>query len=385
VRADVRFLPFKDGSVRSVEAYHLLEHFDAAHARVVLWECNRVLSPEGTMVLETPDTEKAFKRLLASDRREYHAKLQWIYGIDSPGLGHKTGFTKTLLESILRETSFDKVVFETPKTHTYEPGLRVICRKREPDSEIERAIARAINALVLDRRFDDSHVLIPLREELVKLSKSSSRVDPSVLSRACVLNPMVALALQSAAEHGGQSPSAGFRMEVMKRLGEQKLNEKAFTLWKKSVKTRGDMREFDEFAERLSRDVGVCLRDAGNDMDALAYVLSLPPSPVMLMSHALVSCEGQRTTGHGIKLYASYDYADARKAFDDALATNPQNFVAAWNSARLLANSDGKSSEAKEAYRRAAKLAPKILRDVVTSESEAYENSGSAPNVPFSY
>jgi len=383
VRADAMFLPFRDGSVVSIEADQLLEHFDGAHARIVLWECNRVLAANGTLVIETPDIEKAFKRLSSSDSRRHDAELQWIYGIDSPGLGHKTGFTKASLRSILKESSFGQIAFEAPRTHTYEPGLRATCAKREPEHGLDAAIARTINSLALDRQFDDSFVLIPLREELARLSRSSIEADSRFFSRACILNPQVALALQSAIWHGTPNEPDGVQTEVMKSLRQQRLHEKAFTLWKKSVKLRGDRKEFEEFSERLSRDVRTCLDD-GKVQEALGYVLSLEPSPTKLMSYALIACEGQRMTGLGMKLFASKDYDRAEELFEDAIAANPQDFMAAWNFARLLASAEGRAGLAKELYESAIDAAPKRQRTVIKQELEEYERSGSAPKVPFS-
>lgn len=60
VYGDVLKLPFKDNSFDGVFCAHIIEHFDPAHARVLLTEINRVMKKGGTLVLQTPLLHKGF-------------------------------------------------------------------------------------------------------------------------------------------------------------------------------------------------------------------------------------------------------------------------------------------------------------------------------------
>lgn len=59
---DVCDLPYESNTVESIEASQLVEHFDYIHYKYILSEWFRVLKPSGTLILETPDLEKTFKK-----------------------------------------------------------------------------------------------------------------------------------------------------------------------------------------------------------------------------------------------------------------------------------------------------------------------------------
>jgi predicted SAM-dependent methyltransferase len=100
--SDAGDLPFESNSVDLIEADQLIEHFDHIHCKYVLSEWFRVLKPGRILVLETPDLEKSIGKFIPSEPETKKTTLQWIYGIDSPGMQHKTGFTFDLLKNLLR-------------------------------------------------------------------------------------------------------------------------------------------------------------------------------------------------------------------------------------------------------------------------------------------
>lgn len=49
--------PFADGSAEEILMLDFLEHFPYAQTKQILLECYRVLTPEGTVVIQVPDAE----------------------------------------------------------------------------------------------------------------------------------------------------------------------------------------------------------------------------------------------------------------------------------------------------------------------------------------
>lgn len=380
--ADVRKLPFVSGSVDAVEADQLLEHFDTAHVRIVLDELHRVLRDNGMLTIETPDVRKAARRLASRKLSRINAELQWVYGMDSPGLEHKTGFTKDSLSKTLDESAFDVVCFDEPRTHTYEPGLRVICRRRKRASARDRAAARALRSVAFDRVLGDSFTLLPLEEELTRLCRCSDGGDTGLLARLCVVNPMVARAMDTALREEGimlEDGVTGF-IEELARAG---FHERAFTLWKKSVRRGGSRKEFEEFVNRLAKDVKACLVSGHAGADGLGYVLSLGPTPIPLMEHRLAMVQGQRAAGTGIRMYTLGRHEDAIEHLTEALSINPSDFLTAMNLARLRANHGSNPIEIRETYARAIECAPTSLRDAAEREMAEYLRTGFSPDNPF--
>lgn len=58
VVCDIRRLPFLDGSADEVQIYHTIEHVPRADGVKALVEIARVLRPDGTVAIETPDRLK---------------------------------------------------------------------------------------------------------------------------------------------------------------------------------------------------------------------------------------------------------------------------------------------------------------------------------------
>ncbi|GEM_PF-1512499 len=130
VVADASSLPFADGSFQALSAHQLIEHLGYTGACFALAEAYRVLAPGGTLALETPDAEGAFRAFLDAPDREGRAKaLGWIFGEETDGLQHRVLFPRDMLEELTREAGFARRREEAPKSWPSEPGLRWICEK----------------------------------------------------------------------------------------------------------------------------------------------------------------------------------------------------------------------------------------------------------------
>lgn len=151
--ADARSLPLMSESCEEIIAHHLLEHLGYIGAVYALAECSRVLQPQGTIELETPDPEGSFRAFLERDDPAWRAGvLTWIFGEERPGQGHGALFPKELLEKLMVEAGFERPELREPRTHRHRWGLRLIAeRGRDPAA---RALCRLRPAIAPEVLFE---------------------------------------------------------------------------------------------------------------------------------------------------------------------------------------------------------------------------------------
>ncbi len=149
-------LDFPAGSVSEARAAHLIEHLGFFKAKYFLSECRRVLAPGGALLLETPHIERTFEIFLAGDAAAREAALGWVYGSETPGMGHVYCFPKDLLLELLDEAGFDAAPPEEFLCQPHRPALRVRAVRREGE--------RAALACAFRRRLLDEGLAVPADE-----------------------------------------------------------------------------------------------------------------------------------------------------------------------------------------------------------------------------
>lgn len=109
VRRIERLSLFADDTVDLIYACHVLEHFPHASVVGVLTEWYRVLKPGGVLRLSVPD----FDKLLAIYNqcgKDLGPIIGMLFGAqDDPYNFHGTSFTRTSLESAIKEAGFSAV------------------------------------------------------------------------------------------------------------------------------------------------------------------------------------------------------------------------------------------------------------------------------------
>lgn len=107
---DVGHLPMRDGSVRELLAFDILEHVSAWRTPQLLGEWFRVLAPSGRLVLRVPNLEMLGRHL--ADPVLAESMIQNIYGghrfgPDGAWDAHHTGWTPCLAEEMLQRAGFE--------------------------------------------------------------------------------------------------------------------------------------------------------------------------------------------------------------------------------------------------------------------------------------
>lgn len=344
VLGDARRLPFKTKSVDRIETFHLLEHFDYVSCRYVLSEWYRLLRNGGALVLETPDLLTTLKKFGRSDIDTQYRMLQWIYGVDSPGMAHKTGFSYDLARHLLEECGFRRVEQRDPETHTYEPGMRIECVK--PDDGDARADFISAFRLNLCRELGDfdSYVMLPLekhlRRVLTELPPSGMLNQDSMvklLSKAAAVSPRVALAAVKTIRttHTDGIQNLDSVESKLKGLRDGEIHKKAFTLWSQGRRGLPVAAYFEKFMATLESDIAAELRRDAKKGENLSYLLGLDPREIAILDLDLVLLQAKTWLNRGIKEFSRGELHHARSLIEQAARTNPGDPLASWNLARL--------------------------------------------------
>lgn len=387
---DVADLPYEPNSVGAIEAVQLIEHFDAIHCRYLLAEWFRILAVGGTLTLETPDLAKTLKKFVSNKTKDKEATLQWLYGIDSPGLQHKSGFTFDLIERLLSETGFVDIKRKKATTHTYEPGMRVECRKPERCDEAQFMSGlrkRCRQSLGLS----DSYVMIPfeawirrIREEVGAPTALNRERLRKVICASAPYNPRVSLCvLEECVSQGLFERSELEReFEVLDHLVSAQFHQRAFSMWAKSRKERRADEEFHRFLGRLEQMVVEMLERPGRRDEIMGYLMTLDPRPIEMLDICLITQMSKKLLSVGIKRFHEGRIDDAESAFHDSLDLNPDNSLAHWNLARLGIVSARTDAQILMEYSLAAEKAPNgdILSSVKDEADRFRKNPSENPD-----
>lgn len=384
---DASDLRFADNSVDRIEAMQLLEHFDLVHCRYALAEWYRVLAPGGQLLLETPDIQTA-ARQLSGRSVDAEPTMRWIFGIDSPGLQHKSGFTKRILRAIISEAGFSDVHFDKPTTYTTSPGFRVVCSKQN-DGKDAQVVAVFRKRLRRTIGTDDSFVLVPIekwiaeaRKEVPSLGSTEGR--RKILARLASCNPALALSFaQTVSESRPSSESDLDEIEVLTWLQSMKFHQKAFALWLKSRKNQGRSKEdFDGLISRMEALILAAFNSPGKRFEAFDYVMSLESRHIDALDWWLVLQEAQKSFCKSLKAYSVGDIALAAECLEGSIMTYPDNPLAHWNMARVLARSGMSSVRVEECYGSALRLAGSQRMAKAIEEESMLAKSGRLSEIP---
>ena len=140
VRADIRKLPFPDGSADFILSVNALEHLPFRDVIPALQEWNRVLSRDGEMFLVVPDFDSlamTWCQMMLEPEihpHEYVDVIQGIYGNQiTEGEFHRSLMNKKLMDSFLATAGF-----EWWSTQVYPRGHKWI-RPKEYSIPVESA------------------------------------------------------------------------------------------------------------------------------------------------------------------------------------------------------------------------------------------------------
>lgn len=165
-------LEFDENKIEEIKAIQVIEHLNFFEAIYALSEFFRVLKPNGKIIIEIPDLERACQHYLNSNTEDKKRVLDWIYGSPHKGLQHKFCFPSFLFIEILKKIGFINI--KTSKFINYEsiPTVRFECFKpgKFDDFEIFQILAIIRRRLNSDNCFDFSNSFLTKQfEDLLTL------------------------------------------------------------------------------------------------------------------------------------------------------------------------------------------------------------------------
>lgn len=381
--ADAVLLPFPDGSVTAVEALQLIEHLGYVGALYGLYEWARVLAPGGSLRVETPDRPATLRAVLSAETAE--AARPWLFGTQQRGLAHHYLFSADELAQLAAQAGFEAVTVERIPARPDHPTLRLTAR-RAADTPAARFAARLHRVFVTAGVVDPSDapqylgaletvcqragelIQTPRSEALAQLVSLSARYSPRVA--ACVLGTLPA----SPAWPGDELAQA---RRLAADLEREQFPARLACRWRTILKlpTAASVawalleREISLYlTARLYPGQGL------DEMRASFDAATAAPSPsdrgIDFFCRQALTDAARRLTARGVRAFARGDLERGARAFEAAIAYDPDLTWPRWNLARLHARA-GRCLDALEQYEALQANLPAGLRPTFEREMDA--------------
>ena len=160
-------LEFDDNTCDEIKAIQVIEHLSFFETIYALSEFFRVLEPNGKLILETPDLEKACQHYLKANGEQKKEILGWLYGIPHKGLQHKLCFPPFLLIELLENTGFENITVSSDYNDEAIPSIKVECSKSGNSEEYEvfQIISKLRKELLLGNQIDFTDSFLTKEQE----------------------------------------------------------------------------------------------------------------------------------------------------------------------------------------------------------------------------
>ncbi|MFX0208722.1 MAG: hypothetical protein ACFFDT_22260, partial [Candidatus Hodarchaeota archaeon] len=349
IGAHAAFLPFKSDIIGTIEAYHLLEHFDWVEVKYLLNEWFRILKEGGSLIIEVPDLTASSRKLIRlKDLSSQTTTLQWIYGVKDLGMQHKTGFTKEILVNFLLKAGFVEIRKETPQSYQYEKGLRVACKKplhtEGQDKTLIHTFRTNITPLIFSKNMKSIHLLeknhIEIIEPLLIEKKNINIVNNyfRALSRLSICNPLLAeilLEIITTRTHllDKYQPRINKVIEFLKAVN---FHQKVFTLWAMRKKIPGELeKDYQTFIVDLESNLYQSFKSDSDLKRAFSYICSLSSEPIPFFDFFFLMNKATACFNQGLQKFFLGQLVEAKNRFVVSSSLNPDNYVIYWNLGRL--------------------------------------------------
>jgi hypothetical protein len=304
--------------------------------------------------LETPDLEKSFKKFESSNIETKKKTLQWIYGIDNPGMHHKTGFTFKLLRETLEETGFKGITKGIPYTHKYEPGLRIECEKPEDNKKYQffSIFRREIKQKLSINRSDllsslEDNCLVQIKDMFFKyFDKNKKKAIKKIISKSAISNPLISLIFCEKCIEFDFFTKEELKKEIdiIRYLIKMDFHKKLVNLWKKSKKEIGKNNfDFINFLDRLESKISKIM--INSNYDELKYIAHTKPEDIKIFNFHVVQLQSMIMSNKGVKEFSKNNPDQAMNYFLDSVRLYCDNPIVYWNLAKLgiITNMEKKS------------------------------------------
>ena len=344
------YMDFEDNTFSHVDCIQVLEHLGAARSIYALAEIYRVLRPEGILLLQTPDMVNSFKSFIKGSEDRRKLTMNWIYGIDSPGMFHRYGFPEELLTLVLREAGFQDIEIDHIDSDSVNPTIQARCRKG--DSAIHQSISHFRKKLVREKLVDLQNQIEVLEietliQELIEILKSSKadlgkRHIRRILVDSSTCSPRVGQAFLATMSESGivRVTDAQKYIEVLHELDEAGFVRVLVHLFMEMPILPGRQDDtYQSLKAMAERAVGKILSGNTEASKSLAQT-ALQVSGWIdnnYFTRAMLEGLSMRVFALGIRAFALNQLEEAENRLLDAIRLNRDSVIAIWNIARVYA------------------------------------------------
>jgi predicted SAM-dependent methyltransferase len=371
-------LEFEDNTFTQVDCIQVLEHLGAAKSIYALAEMYRVLTPKGLLLIETPDLKNSFKIFLKGNENQRKLVMNWIYGLDMPGMSHKYGFPEELLERMLLETGFVDIEITRVDTKSAYPSLRATSRKEV--SMVHQFFGHFRKNLLqtklvdLDNQVDviEKEVVIQELLETALNSKNSSQHLNKMLKATSTSSPEIGyLYLETAISHNLVShKEASNYLRVLKELVSLRFTRVMTHLFQEMPVIPGHQNDtFETIKSMCELSVEKLLSGEQAVIDELRSTSEKIDEEIQsdLFCKTALEMVSRSQLALGAKAFVQERLDEAITHYDKAIRFNRDSILAYWNLARIrsLNDTQEKASHCYDATKELLKLQyPKLHRAI---------------------
>jgi len=365
-------LQYPSNSVEQIEAQQLIEHLGFFKTVYSLAEWFRVLKPEGTLTIETPDLETSFKKFLDGDLEVKKNVITWIYGHESEGMAHLFCFPGDLLELILIKTGFTEIKKSYFGKEINQPVLRVQCKKPKK-YEMFQTLANFRKKLIKEKIVDINNIYVTLEQEnlvdffiskMKQIQSNSDKAIDEILLTGAVSSPEMTKTLFEECLNNEliEKNIVKNHIEILDFLIKIILD-----FLKETPVVAGTQNKTCQIIENLGKQTIIKMLGSEEEKNKIKTFLlqTLKKSSVnkkFFFSDDIIKRKAERDFQKGVKQYYLKNFKKAAVYIDEAVKTNRNNIFYYWNQARLktiIKNIKG----AKKSYENALKLVSSLKHE----------------------
>ena len=386
--ADIRHLKYDENSVDEIEASHIIEHFDVITLPFLIAEWFRLLKPNGRLVIEAPNFNRGYLKLLTEKNMKKRNTLRFLYGVDLPGNTHKIGLTPKFLRNILISTGFINLNSVKPKSFKDQKSFRIQTQKPEKISLLDKKglITTFRSRIYNDFKEFDVLFLDSVERNCISVIENQYDYDNrEFFSMKNIVSMVAIFALFN-------SKIAKILLSLLPKVRTQTINTNILdylekinsptiflTLWKKWNKGDGELYlKFVRFQEYWTKRISKFLNSNDNFSDTFAYLSNIQREDCDYFSLDLIEIKSSKLTNVGIKSFANKEYKKSYTFFKKSLKLVPINSLNNWNLARLSILLDERKYKTLNYYQQALmqEKDKKIYR-MIKNEMFTYRNNDS--------
>jgi tetratricopeptide (TPR) repeat protein len=349
-------LDFDDNTCDEIKAIHIIEHLSFFETIYALSEFFRVLEPNGKLILETPDLEKACQHYLKANEEQKKEILGWFFGIPHKGLQHKLCFPPFLLVELLENAGFDNNTTSSFYNDEAIPSVRFECYKSGNSNELEvfQVISKLRKELLLSDQIDFADSFLAKEQEdlityialkLLELKKTKIKgLTKELFVELLFKWPEVVKSLLLAIQNENYISHVEYLniKEISELLIEHQIVNILFNSIAEGPTNPGSQRiiffSVESFARKLIENL---LNSKENREKLIEKLKTLHKSSKDLnnkiFSTTLIERKGLNLFYLGIKSFHQNNYTHAHNLFLRAIKLNRDNYLFFWNLSKTLA------------------------------------------------